>query len=635
MNNYPANIFKNLERGEITPSAISDFNLIEKIQAKIEEIVAFQFFESTTAGSTGADPLFFRTTESIEFLPGRNGSDWIVGYDPSENFQGLQSIDILIGDGQPPENKGFDSTDYFVLGDWRKPYYATRNTSKVGDFEVPQFAYIIDLQIDLDIVQLHGSAEDYTLFTTEFSTEEGTQPTTLLFFKDGSTPDLIAAFAGIENLSLEGDYFKYQGTTAPAIELQGFEQLGTDGVDLGINVAHDALGNFYVVGNTSGTLGQSNIGSFDGIVGKYDGDGNQLWTKQLGTQEPDFFTNITTDQQGNFYVVGLTRGNFGGINQGREDIFIAKYDSEGEAQWKRQLGEFSLDDAWTIEVDAEGNVYAGGGYGAFDDDDTLFDDLDAMIVKYDSEGNQEWFTLLSSSDGEAEETYGVKLGSDGYVYATGHTWSDVGGPNNGFYDIWAAVLDKNTGEKLAIDQFGSDNYEYLWGMAIDSQNNFYGAGWTSGDIAGSGSLQGDYDGFLYKYKPYSGNGTLEKEWVKTIGGEGSEGIYRLFIDEEDCIYAAGYTDGDFGGKNAGSMDAWVGKFDTDGNQIWLNQFGTAGYDQAGGLSVYQGEVIVTGGAEGSVGDLNAGSLDGWMARLNAEDGTLLNFAGGEDSLALI
>ena len=608
------------------------------VTGEIVEIVASKFFESFTGGTPGPDPLFFRSTEPIEFLWGRNGTDWILGYDPSENFQGIRSIDVLIGDSQPPENDGFDSRDYFVLGEWRKPYYAPQNASKIGDFEVPQFAYIVDWQTDLDVAQLHGSAEDYILTTTVIANEEGTKPVTYLFLKDESTSDLIAVFDGVGGLSLEGDYFKYQGTTAPAIELQGFEQLGTDSVDLGLNVAHDPLGNFYVQGNTGGTLGQRNIGSLDGWVGKYDADGNQLGIIQLGTQEIDLFTNITTDQQSNFYVSGVTRGNFGVINQGREDLLIAKYDSEGRSQWKRQLGESGLDTAWTIEVDEEGNVYAGGGYTGVEDDASFLaelSDLDAMIVKYDSEGNQQWFTLLNSSDDQIEETYGVKLGSDGYVYASGLTWSDVGGSNNGFYDIWAVVLDENTGEKLAIDQFGSDNYEYLWGMAIDSQNNFYGAGWTSGDIAGAGSLQGNYDGFLYKYKPYSGNGTLEKDWVKTIGGEGSEGISKLFIDENDYIYAAGYTDGDFGGENAGSMDAWVGKFDTDGNQIWLNQFGTAGNDRASGLSVYQGEVIVSGGSEGSVGDLNAGSMDAWMARLNTEDGTLLNFAGGEDNFALI
>jgi hypothetical protein len=44
--------------------------------------------------------------------------------------------------------------------------------------------------------------------------------------------------------------------------------------------ATDAAGNVYVIGNTNGALpGQTNLGSGDAYVRKYDAAGTELWTR--------------------------------------------------------------------------------------------------------------------------------------------------------------------------------------------------------------------------------------------------------------------------------------------------------------------------------------------------------------------
>jgi hypothetical protein len=60
--------------------------------------------------------------------------------------------------------------------------------------------------------------------------------------------------------------------------------LGTLGFDAARAVATDRSGNVYTAGGTTGSIGASNTGGFDGFVAKYDSQGNQLFTKQLGTQ---------------------------------------------------------------------------------------------------------------------------------------------------------------------------------------------------------------------------------------------------------------------------------------------------------------------------------------------------------------
>ena len=80
-----------------------------------------------------------------------------------------------------------------------------------------------------------------------------------------------------------------------------------------------------------------------------------------------------------------------------------------------------------------------------------------------------------------------------------------------------------------------------------------------------------------------------------------------------------------GEGNAGDYDSWVAKYDNNGNQIWIEQFGTPELDNAYEVSVSGSDVFVTGVTEGSLGSTNAGSYDAWIASFSAVDGSLQDF----------
>src|SRR3972149_9981058 len=76
----------------------------------------------------------------------------------------------------------------------------------------------------------------------------------------------------------------FLGQDAAAEDIIGIRQFGTSAGDVGQDVAVDAAGNAYVVGNTGGTLpGQTSAGGQDAYVRKYDPAGNEGWTRQFGT----------------------------------------------------------------------------------------------------------------------------------------------------------------------------------------------------------------------------------------------------------------------------------------------------------------------------------------------------------------
>ncbi|MDZ8184151.1 MAG: SBBP repeat-containing protein [Nostoc sp. ChiSLP02] len=587
---------------------------------------------------TPASDLVFGGFSDFQLIFGRIGDDTFYPIDHSLNqsAQVPTHIDIFFGDseviklylsqdffnilgGNPPSG----GSDRFVLGDWIQSYY---NQSGYNDF-----GFIFDFNPNQDTIQLRGSAADYELVNVPFL------GTAIFQKKTGSTSvfedDLVGIVFANYNLNLTSSNFKYVGTTPSLQPAQPLiKQFGTAGIDLSAAITVDNWGNVYTAGLTNGALQGANIGSFDNWITKYNNDGQQLWVKQFGTSKYDLVFEITTDKFGNLYVVGGTQGNLAGsLNSGTQDSWFAKYDSNGNQLWIRQLGADYLNAATDIAVDNNGNIYVSGLtvredprptsniYRVFPAQD------DIWVAQYDTNGNQKWYTEVASPINSValfDEAYGITLGKDGSVYVTGWTYGDYSGQGAfNFYDPIILKLNATNGQLQNVDQFGSANFDFSWDIDHDSQGNLYTVGWTRGDLGGTNA--GAEDVWIAKSKP---DGT--QEWIRQFGTSGADGLFfgGVKIDAKDNIFMTGYTQGSLGGTNAGSFDAWVASYDTAGNQKWIKQFGTVELDYATGITVDNlGNLFVTGFTEGSLGGVNAGTVDTWIAKLDANTGSLLSF----------
>lgn len=158
--------------------------------------------------------------------------------------------------------------------------------------------------------------------------------------------------------------------------LQWNDLWGGFGYNLGYDVVVDSANNVYV-----GGVSRFGAGGNDVVLVKYNNAGVQQWNRTWGGANYDECLGVTIDSSDNLYVVGYTQ-SFGA---GSQDICLVKYSSMGVQQWNRTWGGFSLDEGYAVYVDSSDDVYLTGrtlNFGA--------GNYDAVLVKYDSAGTQQW-----------------------------------------------------------------------------------------------------------------------------------------------------------------------------------------------------------------------------------------------------
>ena len=106
-------------------------------------------------------------------------------------------------------------------------------------------------------------------------------------------------------------------------------RLGTSAADYGWGAWTDGAGNVYIAGGTYGTFSgaaQNEGGEGEDVfVSKCEKYGNLLWTIEFGSEGTEEASDISGDSLGNIYVCGKTTGSLGGgQNQGGDDAFVVK-----------------------------------------------------------------------------------------------------------------------------------------------------------------------------------------------------------------------------------------------------------------------------------------------------------------------
>ena len=499
-----------------------------------------------------------------------------------------------------------------------------------------------------------------------------------ILFNQDNTPSSIV----LQNSSVDLSGSDYNAFLAK-YNSQGIAQWGVpmggtvNPDDIGNGVTVDGLGNVYVIGefidqsfnlynsgNTeSGIVLQNSSGGGANkiaFLAKYDSTGIAQWGVPMGgTVNPnDIGNGVTVDGLGNVYVTGQFQDQSFNLYSyqnsippivlqnstdlsGNRNAFLAKYDSQGIAQWGVPMGGEvggEVGGGSGVTVDFNGNVYVTGGFSdqsfnLYNRDNVLSGIVlansngvgsanNAFIAKYDSQGIAQWGVPMGGTVNPEDSGNGVTVDLNGNVYVAGQFKDQSFNLYSYQNSIPPIVLQKSTGGGNVVNAFlakYNSQGRAQWGVPMGGLSNIANGYGVSVDLNGTavyvtGRFQ-DQSFNLYSYQnsqapivlqnsvgdnltfnvflaKYSSDGIAQ--WGVPMGGV-TQTIYDsgwgVIVDMNDVIYITGqFQDQSFNlysyqnsqapivlansrGGGGGYGNAFLAQYNSDGIAQWGRQMG--------------------------------------------------------------
>ncbi|NVJ99885.1 MAG: SBBP repeat-containing protein [Alphaproteobacteria bacterium] len=342
-------------------------------------------------------------------------------------------------------------------------------------------------------------------------------------------------------------------------------------------------------------------------------------------------SRVAVDSEGGIYVVGTSSGSFGHqLNvASEEDVFLTKFDSEGNVVFSRLLGVSGDADAYGITVDSEDNVIIVGKTDSelstadvIDNDDTL-NTSDAFVTKISKRGD-EVFRYQLDTYGESA-AYSVAVDSNDDIWVGGYTKSAISS-TSGFTGGKDALVMKFSGTDGTLEDstvFGTSGNDIVKGIAVDGNDNLVLA------------VEEDGNAVVYRLDTADLSDTSNNLDFGSLGTGGS--IQGIAIDNDNNdVYIAGVTTNaalDAGGSAGiegtanGGFEGFVSGISLNGqsnlkaeNTTYLS---TSGTDRINDVVVVDQVVYVAGSTAGTLtGETSHSSVDAFVARIDGKNGTL-------------
>jgi hypothetical protein len=252
----------------------------------------------------------------------------------------------------------------------------------------------------------------------------------------------------------------------------------------------DAGGNVIMTGYFYGDtqIGQdryTSYGSQDLFIAKFSTGGVFLWSFRVGGPMADYITGLDLDQDQNIIIAGyfyneISFGDTTILASNSSDIYVAKFNPEGNLLWVTSAGGSSSDQVRSASCDPDGNILVTGSfyYDITLGDTTLstLNPVGVFIAKYFPDGERDQVFQLNGTY-LSTENY-IIADQEGDFYLSGNFSEQIflGGStfNAGEFnqDIYIAKYDASCGLQWARNAYSASSDQII-GIETDSNNNLY------------------------------------------------------------------------------------------------------------------------------------------------------------------
>lgn len=435
----------------------------------------------------------------------------------------------------------------------------------------------------------------------------------------------FGTYFGDERFSLHGSTIDRNGD----LYIAGYLKYKNNG-----NITDD-----YPYFNNSPYQGEFAGGISDCYIAKFNSNGELLWATLFGGEKTDVLTGITTDQNNNVYINGVTNSLTGIATSdaiqterlGAVDMFIAKFNSNGEIIWSTYYGnvdnmdDHEYDDSYFNTNHFENtSVTPDGSYILHDGTSHLYITLSWEMIRgmetispHNNYGNNEIIKFTDNGELVWHTSYGINpinyltgmcfcnsnLYLNGYVLALPNENSTYYGNENSLQQVQGGITD------TYLAKFNSDG-DFIWGsyyggisgseasygstLTCDNLGNLFNTiNTTTSDIMTTqGAFQeerspsegGYYTPLITKFNDDFTNELVPSvEWATFLGkdtdvvGNDNHPLFTTMGDDSS-IYISGTTNylnniategiWEYQPMFSHKKNGFITKFDLNGNKLW-------------------------------------------------------------------
>ena len=273
------------------------------------------------------------------------------------------------------------------------------------------------------------------------------------------------------------------------------QQAGGEGADVANAITLDAAGNVLICGAITAnpifagtSLEFTNF--YDAFVAKLTKTGTLTWVKTFGGADFDEFADITTDKNGNVFVVGSEQSdsvNFAGeqfiIEPGNISFVVNKYAADGTELWMQHNTSSGGANGLQIASDKKGNIYAFGAFlgDAIINGQNFSSPQACILIKFTNNGLPIWENVMNIIGGTTSCDLVTDLSGNAYLGVT-----KIGGEmaiqefvfdtfNSEGYGI-LAKFNKSNGDVIWAESYNGENVSSIYDICINSANELLVAG---------------------------------------------------------------------------------------------------------------------------------------------------------------